>query len=202
MFKIEWHLKDILLFGIVVFIGMSWSFPALADAHKFSSWPEACSTAEKVVAEGDIIFLDSPNFLFREVAASTNSWTSHVGIVFKSNGKWIVSESTIPLSKDSGLCDFLEKSANYRFEIKRLNRSLEPFEIVKMRKTAISLLGEFYTLGFNFDSKKLFCSKLGYLTYKSVNIEVGKIQSFRQLLSEMPTHSLDFWKLALEQHHV
>jgi hypothetical protein len=33
--------------------------------------------------EGDLIFLDIPVFLFRQVALATQSWTSHVGVVFK-----------------------------------------------------------------------------------------------------------------------
>ncbi len=172
------------------------SSSAEANATKFSSWDEACSKAQNLVAEGDIVFLDIPNILFRNVAASTRSWTSHIGIVFKDDkGNWIVSESKVPFATETLLCKFLKRSSQYNFEIKRLNRTLLPAEINMMRTRARGMLNGHYDLGFDFDSPKLFCSKFVYLTYKAIDIEVGKIQTFRQLLSENPGYSPAFWQL-------
>lgn len=201
----ELRLKDMLLIQDVhkvlgifaIFALLAIGSSASAESKNFSSWSEACAAAEAVVAEGDIVFLDSPSFIFRKVAESTKSWTSHVGVVFKnSKGEWIVSESTIPLSKETELCDFLQHSSDYLFEIKRYQRPLTPAELATMKTTADSMLGILYNLGFNFDSKHLFCSKFVYLVYQSVGIEVGRIQSFRQLLAENPNSSaLNFWKM-------
>lgn len=170
--------------------------PAFASEIRFQSWPEACSRAEQAVAEGDLIFLDIPNRLFREVAKSTRSWTSHVGVVVKNPaGQWRVAEGAVPLSQELALCDFLKKSSPYKLEIRRLGRPLGPVEISTMKTTAQSMLGQPYDLGFNFDSRKTFCSKFVYLVYRSVGIEVGKIQSFQDLLAENPQSSLGFWRL-------
>jgi hypothetical protein len=167
-----------------------------ADPQKFSSWQSACAAAETSVAEGDIIFLEMPDFVFRKVAESTRTWTSHVGLVFKDKGgHWVVSESTIPFSKDTVLCDFLKTSSEYRFEIKRLHRPLQKFEIARLRSSAVANLGKFYHLGFDFDSNWFFCSKFVYLAYKTIGVEVGKIETFRQLLEENPVSSVLFWKI-------
>lgn len=199
----ELRLKDMLFFkdvhqvgtGICVLLGIFLCSQAFASTHRFSSWDEACSTAAQDVREGDLIFTDIPTLPFRKVASTTNSWTSHVGIVFLgNNGQWIVSQSKIPLSRDTPLCDFLKASSRYRFEIKRLNRPLEYSEILEMRKTAKSLLGQWYSLSFKLDSKFLFCSKFTYLVYRSINIQVGEIQTFRDLLRENPNGPISFWK--------
>jgi hypothetical protein len=164
--------------------------------QKFRAWEEACAAATSTVAEGDLIFLDIPNVIFRHVAEGTKTWTSHVGIVFKDkSGNWIVAESTIPLSKEVPLCKFLETSSEYSFEIKRLSRPLGSEEIAKLHSMANLLLNRFYTFGFDFDSNGLFCSKFVYLTYRSIDVEVGKPQTFHQLLADNPKASLNFWRL-------
>lgn len=169
--------------------------PSFAAETRPETWGEVCAAAEATVMEGDLIFIDIPNILFRRVAMATQSWTSHVGIVLKSDdGKWIVAESAVPFSRETSLCKFLKKSSKYKFEIRRLSRSLDESKIATMRDTAKSLLGKFYDFGFNFDSEKMFCSKFVYLIYQSVGIEVGEVQSFQKLIAENPESSLTFWK--------
>lgn len=168
--------------------------PAQAAQTGPQKWEEVCASAEATVREGDLIFLDMPNILFRRVAMATQSWTSHVGIVFQeADGRWIVAEGVIPSSRETPLCSFLKKSSRYKFEVRRLNRALDISEIAKMRNTSDSLLGKAYDLGFNIDSKKMFCSKFVYLVYRSVGIEAGEIQSFQYLIAQNPQDSLTFW---------
>ncbi len=154
------------------------------------------SAAESVLKEGDLIFLDIPVLLFRKVAGSTMSWTSHVGIAFKDiNGAWIVAESTFPISKKTPLRTYLAKSSNYAFEVKRLRRPLTSTEVRVLKQKADSMLHRFYTLGFNFDSKGLFCSKFVYLTFQSIGTEVGQVVTFRQLRAAHPSAPFKFWKV-------
>lgn len=170
--------------------------PALAESRKFHSWNDACDTVASAVEEGDLIFLDIPNVLFRHVAEATNTWTSHVGIVFKDQkNNWIVAESSVPISREVPLCQYLKRSSPYSFEVKRLKQKLEPSEVAVLRATASGLLNKFYTLNFNFDSDRLFCSKFVYLTYKSIGIDVGHFQTFRELLANNPDITLTFWRL-------
>lgn len=200
----ELRLKDMLLFkdvhklvlplAVLIGVGMGAPAPALAQ-HNYSSLSEACESAKSIVAEGDLIFTDIPLLPFRKVAETTNSWTSHVGIIFlNESGEWIVSESKVPLAKDTPLCDFIKNSADFRFEVRRLNRPLEKSELIQLRKTAKSMLGHWYDLGFNYDSKRLFCSKFAYLTYQSIGIEVGELQTFKQLMEANPRAPQNFWK--------
>ncbi|MCB0415550.1 MAG: sterol desaturase family protein, partial [Bdellovibrionales bacterium] len=200
----ELRLKEMLLFrdvhkiAILVFL----LIPTLKANPSFASiqYPlqleEVCSTAKGILKEGDLIFIDIPNFLFREVASSTQSWTSHVGIVFKNKtNQWVVYESKIPLSKQTPLCEFLKRSAKYRFEIRRYLDGLDKDELLKMKSVGQSLMGRFYNLGFNLDSDKLFCSKFVYMVYQSIGISIGKVQTFKELLDENSNHSLTLWRL-------
>jgi hypothetical protein len=149
-----------------------------------------------VLAEGDLIFLDSPNFLFRQVAQSTGSWVSHVGIAFRNDqDQWVVKERRVkPYSEERPLCDYLRSATAYRFEIKRLARRLNPEEGKSLREAIQSMRRGFYDFGFDFDSDRPFCSKFVYLAYRSIGIEVGKIQSFREILKYNLDASLAFWR--------
>jgi hypothetical protein len=90
----------------------------------------------------------------------------------------------------------LKRSANGRFEVRRLNRPLDSHEIDSLRSKARSDHGRLYCLGFNLDSRKLFCSKHVFRAYQEIGIEVGRVQSFRELLEVNPTSScLNFWRV-------
>jgi hypothetical protein len=169
---------------------------AFAGDETFHSWDEACARTEAAVAEGDLIFLDIPNPIFRQVAAATKTWTSHVGVVFKDEqGQWIVDESKVPFSKQTPLCDFLKTSSEYLFEVKRLNQPLAVEDIAKMHAKADAMRGRLYDLGFDFDSDRMFCSKFAYLVYQEAGVEAGRVQTFRELLTENPDYSLTFWQI-------
>jgi len=56
-------------------------------------------------------------------------------------------------------------------------------------------LNQYYHLGFDFDSKRQFCSKFVYLTFKeALGVELGKIQTLKELLEENPQASVNFWR--------
>lgn len=165
----------------------------LKDVYKE---PSPFAHAASVVAEGDLVFLGIPFFLFKRVAESSNSWTSHVGIVLKDDqGRWVVSESKVPIAVESPLEEYLGRAANGQFEIRRLARPLSEREVLKLRETARSNRGRLYATGFNLESKKLFCSKHVYETYESIGVEVGRVQTFEELLAENPdSKSVGFWR--------
>lgn len=145
--------------------------------------------------EGDIIFISIDSPLYRQVAQGTGSWTSHVGFIVKEDNRWFVLESAVPTVKRCTLRKFLSRTMNSQVCIKRLNNPLKPEHISKLKEAASTRMGRFYHLGFNFESKRQFCSKFVYLTYKeALGIEIGKVQTFRQLLSENPQASVNFWR--------
>ena len=146
---------------------------------------------------GDTIFIRVNNFLYRRVAEATNSWTSHVGMVHsKENGEWVIAESTIPVSRLCPLHEFLQKSGDNKFSIKRPIRDLSQTNISNLQKEANKHLGQSYTFGFDFNSKNTYCSKFLYQIYKKVLDEkIGDIETFQKLLTKTPNMNLWFWRL-------
>ena len=182
---------------------------ALAILFLFSSNSQAndCGSAKALLKEGDLIFLEIDHTPFSQVAESTSSWTSHVGIAFlepvsKKGGElkqWVVYESGVPLSRVTELCTYLSHSTHGRFAITRYRESLESNQIETMREKAKSMLGVVYHTGFDFDDWRQFCSKFTYLIYQAVGIEAGKLITFQDLFDALPTSErreslVTFWK--------
>ncbi len=179
-------IKSVLLFAVLGF--------AAAGFAKTSG--PVCLAAQQSIAEGDVVFTSNHNYLFRRVESDTKTWTSHVGVAFKNDGgEWVVLESTWPKSKITPLCEFMQRSYKDRVEIKRFVQDLTLSQIRVMKMAASRQLGLRYDQGFDYDNhKKSFCSKFVYSTYQAINIDMGKLQSFQQVLDENPDMDLTFWK--------
>jgi len=146
--------------------------------------------------EGDIIFISIPNFLYRAIEIGTNSQTSHVGILLKENGKWMVAESKVPMSGLSSLDDFISRSNHSWFAIRRFRDGLTSAQIKELKIACEARYGGLYDFSFNFNSTKLFCSKFVYeVFYEVCNIEVGTLESFNTLINKNPKALSGFWKL-------
>lgn len=162
----------------------------LGDMLKFRDVHKAVPA----VQEGDLIFIGVPFFLFRRVAEATQSWTSHVGIVIRNaRGELVVSESKVPFARETRVADYLARGEG-RFEIRRLECALTDDERRRLREAARTNLRRRYGFGFDFDSRRLFCSKHVYETYRAIGIEVGELQTFEQLLAENPSGAMRFWR--------
>jgi len=146
---------------------------------------------------GDIVFIAIDNPLYRRVAAVTNSWTSHVGVIVEASpGKELVAESSFPVSKKSFLTDFKVRSRNGQYSIKRLNRPLSQTEKEKIVLESDKRMGILYHTGFKLDSKRQFCSKFVYEVYReATGLEIGAIETFRSLLRQGHHTPLWFWHL-------
>ena len=84
---------------------------------------------QQCIQEGDIIFSSIPHFLYKTIEKNTRSPTSHVGIIFKQNGQWVVAESKVPFSKVSPLEDFINRSDKGWISVKRLKTGLSQRQI-------------------------------------------------------------------------
>lgn len=153
--------------------------------------------AEPLLQDGDVIFIRISNFLYRRVADTSNSWESHVGLIFRRpDGSWSVAESTIPVSKFTPLQNFVGRSENGRFLVRRSRAPLTNEDRARLRKSAEARLDKLYHLGFNYDSPREYCSKFVYDVYQeALGREVGRIETFRQLLSANPESPTCFWRL-------
>jgi len=145
--------------------------------------------------EGDILFTSINAFLYRQVAQGTGSWCSHVGFAVKEDGRWMVIESAVPVVRKGPLRKFLAKTCNGEVSIRRLPKELTGTEIDALRQAANKRMGGFYHLGFAYESKRQFCSKFVHEVYKeALGVELGKVQTLRQLITENPQANLTFWR--------
>jgi hypothetical protein len=158
--------------------------------------PEYLRQLTPQLQDGDLIFIRISNPIFRRVAETTDSWETHVGILFSgTNGTWQVAESTFPFSKFSPLDRFIARSEHGRFCVLRYREGLTPEEKLDLRLSAGLRMGIRYDLGFNYDSPRLYCSKFVRQVYQeATGYNVGRLETFQQLLDNNPRAPLDFWR--------
>jgi len=147
-------------------------------------------------AVGDIVFTRIGGPIFTRVANTTQSWTSHVGIIVDyQHGDWIVAESGIPCVRKTPLRKFLGRSVNQAFSIRRLKTEPSYEEKCAMLKFADSQMGKFYSLGFDLQSRKTFCSKFVHdAVFGSTHQSIGEVETFDHLLHRNPDAPLTFWR--------
>lgn len=151
---------------------------------------------QQCIQEGDIIFSSIPHFLYKTIEKNTRSPTSHVGIIFKQNGQWVVAESKVPFSKVSPLEDFINRSDKGWISVKRLKTGLSQRQIEQMKKVSYQLMGKPYDLGFNYHSKKLFCSKFVYDVFaQACGLTIGELETYSALIAKSPNGITLFWRL-------
>ncbi|MEO6784612.1 MAG: YiiX/YebB-like N1pC/P60 family cysteine hydrolase [Chthoniobacteraceae bacterium] len=168
-----------------------------ASLERESARPDPLALALPHLREGDLIFIRTPNALYREITETSRSWESHVGILFRDAcGAWTVAESTMPFSKFTPLPKLLTHSKHGRFVIRRLRGGLTPEEAGRLRAAATRRMGILYHLGFKYDSPRLFCSKLVYDSYlEATSRKIGHIETFRDMLATNPSAPLPFWRI-------
>jgi hypothetical protein len=148
---------------------------------------------------GDIVFISEPYPVCRLIATTCQSWDSHVGIIFREpDGRLLVAESRVPFCSYTTLDKFLARSEAGRFAVRRLYAGLSAEQILKLRAEADRRMGRVYHQGFDFDSPREFCSKFVYGVYRdALGIEIGKLETFRELLSGNPQAPVGWWRLWL-----
>lgn len=164
---------------------------------KWKASAEVMHRALPRLKEGDIIFICAKNVIYRKIAATSQSWESHVGILFRdSSGGWRVAESTLPVTKSTPLEKFLLHSENGRFMIRRLCAGLSQEQTQGLRAAVERRMGKLYHLGFKYDSPRLYCSKFVYDTFlEATGNRIGRIETFREMLEENPAAPVGFWRV-------
>lgn len=153
-------------------------------------------TLRAELQSGDIVFIAIKSPLYRKIAETCGSWDSHVGIIFRNaDGTLVVAESRVPFAGYTPLDRFLARSAGGTFAIRRLRGGLTARQADKLRGECDRRMGRIYHLGFDFDANREFCSKFVYGAFlDALGIEVGKVETFRDLLSRNPEAPLRFWR--------
>lgn len=145
---------------------------------------------------GDIVFTRIGAYPFRKVAATTASWTNHVGIVIDIGGpEPLIGESKFPLSQATSLSRFVARSENGRIAVARLDQSLTPQQQQAIKAAAMRRFGTFYDTGFNLRSSRQFCSRyVREVVGESTGVELGQVETFAQLLASNPAADVGFWR--------
>jgi len=146
---------------------------------------------------GDVVFIRIPVGLFLKVAEASNSWSNHVGVIVEHDGTdWVVAESCVPRVRRRHFRDFVARSDNGSFVVRRLPRSLTEAEQMKLRAAADRRMGLFYHTGFALRSKRQFCSKFVHeVLAEACGEKIGEIETFATLLARNPQASLRFWRV-------
>ncbi|MBY0316755.1 MAG: hypothetical protein K2Q26_14635 [Bdellovibrionales bacterium] len=174
---------------------ITFTFLISINLHASNNSPELCNKVASYLKEGDIVFLDIDSFVFEAVAAATQTWTSHVGIATLVNNQWVMVESTLPTSRKTPLCDYLDKTQNDHFAVRRLKGGMSPADLSRLKSYLDTQMGILYDTGFDYNSTRLYCSKLVYQSFYFVlNKEIGSIKAFQKLLDENPQGDTSFWK--------
>jgi hypothetical protein len=145
---------------------------------------------------GDLVFTRIGGPLFACVAATTESWTSHVGIIVDfQDGDWIVAESGIPFVRKTPLRKFLDRSSGGKFSIRRLKEPPTVEQERAMLAFADARMGMLYSLGFDLESQNTFCSKFVHdVVFQATGQQVGEVETFDHLLHRNPEAPLWFWR--------
>jgi hypothetical protein len=153
-----------------------------------------CEKVSLEARSGDLIFIAIDSFIFRQIADTTKTWTSHVGIIFYEKGEWVVYESRVPKSTVTPLCDFISRSVGDQVNLRRYqlphNRSMIKF----LKSEAKDRLGLYYNTGFDYDNEgRMFCSKYVYDVFMQAGIEVGKLETLEEVFEQNPEADVNFW---------
>jgi hypothetical protein len=145
---------------------------------------------------GDIVFTRIGAYPFRKVAEATGTWTNHVGIVLDVSGaEPAIGESRFPLSGTTTLARFVARSAGGRVAVLRLPAPLTPAQQEALVAAARQRAHVFYDTGFDAHSPRQFCSRyVRELLLQAAGVEVGELQTFRQLLAGAPQADVGFWR--------
>ena len=91
---------------------------------------------------------------------------------------------------------FLRRTEGGQWAVLRLKAALDLSAQARLQQEARWRMGKWYHLGFDLDSRHQFCSKFVYEVYQSaLGVNIGSIESFRELLARNPSSSLSFWRM-------
>ena len=188
------------LAGIAALCVATWASAALAQAP---DEPAPSALAAELVADlarslqvGDIVFTRIGAYPFRKVAEATGTWTNHVGIVLDVSGpEPTIGESRFPFSGTTTLSRFVARSAGSRVAVMRWPVALTEAQQAGIVAAADQRSHVFYDTGFDAHSRRQFCSRyVREVLQQGAGVEVGRVETFRQLLASAPQADVGFWR--------
>lgn len=165
-------IKDIVNKLLVIFlIGLS------ACSHQ-SSDVDITALGE-TIQNGDIIFQTSKSSQSKAIQLATNSKYSHMGIIYESDGQFLVYEAVQPVTL-TPLQDWINRGENGHYVIKRLENAdevLTSSTLTRMKQVGAKFKGKPYDIYFGWSDDKIYCSELVWKIYKqALGVEIGKLE--------------------------
>lgn len=131
------------------------------------------------IRNGDIIFQTSKSSQSQAIQLATKSKYSHMGIIYESDGQFLVFEAVQPV-KRTPLKDWVNRGENGHYVIKRLNNAdqiLTSAILTKMKEIGEQFRGKDYDIYFEWSDDKIYCSELVWKIYKqATGIEIGELE--------------------------
>ncbi|MBL7943845.1 MAG: YiiX family permuted papain-like enzyme [Flavobacteriales bacterium] len=131
--------------------------------------------------EGDIIFQESISPQCDAIQLASHSNWSHVGMLLKQNGQWVVLEAIHPVTF-TPVNEFVSRG-NGHFMVSRLRDTsvLTTDVLACMHKFGERQEGKYYDMEFEWSDDRMYCSELVYKLYLScTGIEVGRPKPMRE----------------------
>lgn len=131
--------------------------------------------------DGDIIFHHSRSAQSEAIGRATHSPYTHMGIVFRRDGHWVVYEAVQPV-KVTPLEAWIARGEDRHYVVKRLRDEsvLTPAVLERMRRTVEQFRGRNYDLVFGWSDDRIYCSELVWKAYKrAAGVEIGSLQHLR-----------------------
>ena len=131
------------------------------------------------VQDGDIIFQTSRSAQSTAIQLATHSRWSHMGIIFRQDGDWVVLEAVQPV-KITPMDAWIQRGEGAHFVVKRLRNASEVLDDSTksaMQQMGTQFLGKPYDIYFEWSDERMYCSELVWKIYqRTTNIELGKLQ--------------------------
>ena len=155
----------ILAVGILVAVGIM--AVVLGPAYK--------AAAQYEPQEGDVVFQSMPHSpLIDAIEGGQESPLSHVGIVGKRDGKWVVYEALRDVHA-TPLKLFLLRGRQQGYAVYRFKESYRP-QIPATLAAVQKYLGRPYDIRYEMDDEKIYCSELVYKAFRDVTgEELGRL---------------------------
>lgn len=130
--------------------------------------------------DGDLLFQTSRSTQSAAVQAATHSQWSHMGVLFRTRGRWMVLEAVQPV-KYTPLEAWIRRGEGGHVSARRVKRSvrvLSASDLARVRKEGEHFLGRPYDLTFEWDDRRIYCSELVWKAYeRALGLKLGRLQT-------------------------
>lgn len=132
--------------------------------------------------EGDLVFQEIRNSTSKAIKIATNSKYTHVGIILKYRGKFVVLESN-GIVRKTDLNKFIKRGVNNWYLVKRFKNYKDLMteeNLVKLRENSNIFMGRPYDLYYGWGDEKLYSAELIWKFLKdTIGLEIAPLKKMK-----------------------